>query len=111
MTALAKMAGARWSNATTHMLVASGMGAWWATSAIPAMSGVGSSRYSGAPGRLGLAGEDLGLGHRTPGADVHRHPARDYVDGGADHPGELSGLQGTDNAMPATNSCPRLFLP
>ena len=43
------MAGGRWAKATTHMLVASGIGASRATRAMPSMPGVGSSRYSSTP--------------------------------------------------------------
>ena len=48
-TASAAMAGGRWSSAITHMLVASGTSVTAETSAIPAMPGVGSSRYSTMP--------------------------------------------------------------
>ena len=48
-TASWAIAGGRWSKLTTAMLVASGMFTSRATSAMPSMPGVGSSRYSTMP--------------------------------------------------------------
>ena len=62
------MAGGRWAKATTHMLVASGMGASRATRAMPSMPGVGSSRYSSTPSMSRATVADVSVVHTAFGS-------------------------------------------
>ncbi len=75
------------------MLVASGIGAWRATSAMPSMPGVGSSRYSSTPSSC--AG-DLDRGVRGPGR-VRVEPQRKTGEGVAQRADRLDLLLGREH--------------
>jgi hypothetical protein len=71
-TAPAATEGGSWSNATTAMFVASGIGASAATRAMPSMPGDGSSRYSTSPSRafatrMPVSGVHAAFGSRRSG--------------------------------------------
>ena len=62
------MAGGSWAKATTHMLVASGIGASRATRAMPSMPEVGSSRYSSTPSRSRATATEVSSVHAAFGS-------------------------------------------